>query len=111
MRKLLILCLLLSGCATSHEVIEPTKSRFGPVDQSQRGVVKYLAQGMDSIVRARREDAMETMYENCHGKYRILQEAMQADGSGSMAVPMSSGGWMAFSNSQKYVYIQYECVE
>lgn len=79
---------------------------FAPVNEAQRpGMVSYMNQGIDSVIRARREDADQKMHGACGGDYRIDAEGPQQ--SGGVVAPV--GNSAVFVPSQ-YWFIQFSCV-
>jgi hypothetical protein len=81
------------------------------VNEVGGGTVKYLADGADFVVRSRREDAYKKMYEDCHGRYSIVDETIEKEGGAAAVAPSYNGGATAFAAPFTYVYITYECVE
>jgi len=59
--------------------------------------VKYLNQGADSVIRARRNDAYKKMWRACRGSYEIVSE-----GPRNEADPLVVVG--------TYWYIYFKCV-
>jgi hypothetical protein len=49
-------------------------SPYAPKNERLGGRVRYLAQGLESIVTERREDAYKQMHEKCSGSYEIVRE-------------------------------------
>lgn len=100
---------LLSGC-TAKMVSRPgsiSASQYAPVNEGARsGVIKYLNQGAESIVKKRRADAYRQMYEACGGTYRIDAEGPRAEGGA--AVPIGEAAVIA---TTEYWYIQFSCVK
>jgi hypothetical protein len=72
--KIYFLFLFLVSCG-SVMVTEPTTSQYAPKNYKGKGMIKYLNNGADSIIKERREDAFKNMYEKCNGKYSILNES------------------------------------
>ena len=101
MKKILIVggaLFFLFGC-TSHWVYRTgdKPNKYAPTNESNKknGVIKYLAQGVATAKRIRRETAYKEMYSYCGGKYKILKEVVASDKEGV--------------NSSNYVYITFEC--
>lgn len=99
-----LLCFLsLTACMTAEMVKHPNQdmnSQYAPQNEKQYGVVKYLNQGADSVIKSRREDALKQMFEACKGKYIIQEENSTF-----------SGRYATFTtlNNSEYVYIRFEC--
>jgi hypothetical protein len=112
--KWTILPLLAVGCGSATMVNSPGRSGspYAPVNESQRpGVVKYLNQGADVVIRSRREDAYKQMHSSCGGTYRIDAEGPQVDGQTAMMIPGAPGaGSSVVVQNQEYWYIQFSCV-
>lgn len=97
----------LTACATA-DLVHPvggSASSYAPSNESQRpGMVKYLNQGADFVIKARREDAYKKMYESCGGRYKIVSEGPRAEGGAMVPV----GNTYMFSQSN-YWYISFQC--
>lgn len=98
----------LFSCATA-EIVNPiggiSGSAYAPSNESQRpGMIKYLNQGADFVIKARREDAYKKMYESCSGRYKIVSESPQAEGG--TVTPI--GNSYIFAQSS-YWYITFQC--
>ena len=105
---LFIVLACLSSC-TSAEIVNPigsgSGSAYAPSNEVQRpGMIKYLNQGADFVIKARREDAYKKMYDSCGGRYKIVSEGPQAEG-GAM-LPVGNAYMFAQSN---YWYISFQC--
>jgi len=96
--KYLLLIILLGSCASTH-VTKPTTSKFAPKNYQAKGMVKYLNQGADFIIKRRRESAFKTMYMACNGRYEITHET---DKNTNVS---SQWGW-----GYGYWYISYKCI-
>lgn len=84
---------------------------YAPVNEAQRtGLVKYLNQGADFVLRNRREDAYKQMHRACRGAYRIDAEGPQAEGSTAMVMNGPLGP-MVTANDTEYWYIRFSCVQ
>lgn len=105
---IVIVTIALSACSADM-VSSPgaaSSSPYAPINEASRfGVIKYLNQGADAVIRQRREDAYRQMYSACSGKYRIDAEGPNAEGG---AVVQSRSG--AFWAQSQYWYIQFSCV-
>lgn len=102
-----LIALYITSCATADIVqsVGGSGSAYAPTNDSQRpGIVKYLNDGADFIVKARREDAYKKMYESCNGKYKIVNEGPQAEG-GAMTPVGNSYMYSQFN----YWYISFQC--
>lgn len=103
--SLIVFFLYISSCATADLVHPVGGSAYAPTNDSQRpGLVKYLNQGAEFVIKARREDAYKKMFESCDGKYKIVNEGQQADG-GSMTPVGNSYMYSQFN----YWYISFIC--
>ena len=104
---LLLLALVVSCSATM--LVAPGRqsgSQYAPVNEAVRpGMIKYLNQGADEVIRRRREDAYRQMYDACRGSYKIVSEGSRTEGG----VAMSIGGIMVYDDLQ-YWYISFRCV-
>ena len=99
----LLILFFLSACSATS-VTYPTKPEYAPKGYKSRGVIKYLNQGLDSIIQQRRENAFKQMYEACDGNYKIISEGQQADGG----LTTVYNGSLIHSDTH-YWYITYEC--
>lgn len=87
----------------------PQYSAYGPVDQGRpasTGLVAFLANGANFVVKARRENAEKQMYDACGGRYRIVAEGPQQ--SGGTVTRVLPGYYQYTPNT--YWYIQFMCV-
>ena len=66
--------LLLSGCAQTIRLPEPSDSPYAPVNEPTHGVVKYSEAGLQSIEDAYRNMAYKEAYQACNGDYKIVDE-------------------------------------
>lgn len=81
-------------------------SAYGPVNQQELvGVVKYVSDGAEFVLRARREDAYKQMYSACRGRYFIDSESQHAGGAMTTAI-----GNSVFVGNVNYTYIRFSCV-
>ncbi|RYZ93035.1 MAG: hypothetical protein EOP06_02385 [Proteobacteria bacterium] len=105
----LILGSLLTGCVATM-VNHPggvSSSPYAPVNEKSRGgVIKYLNQGADVVIKERREDAYKQMYKACDGKYKLDAEGEKSDGGYVVKISDSSASWADTS----YWYIQFSCM-
>jgi hypothetical protein len=105
--KYLILALLLNGCATAQMLHRPnqTSGEFAPQNENQSyGTIKYLMQGHDRVIAARREDAYKQMFSACAGKYKII-------GEGTKNQNVYQNVWMpGVTSSDEYNYITFACL-
>lgn len=112
-----IIVLILSGCA-SAEMVNPVSSlesdelngapdANAPVNEHERpGVIRYLNQGADFVIKDRRRDAYMQMKQSCRGKpYKILAEGPQLQGG-----VVTQMGNSAFFSQSEYWYISYQCL-
>ena len=65
---------LVSGCAQTMRLPEPSDSPYAPVNEPTHGVVKYSEAGLQSIEDAYRNMAYKEAYQACSGDYRIVSE-------------------------------------
>jgi len=80
-------------------------SQYGPTNEKTRpGIVKYLNNGADFVIKQRREDAYKQMHAACNGKYKMLGEGPNSEGGTA-----SSVGGAVFYDSYQYWYIQFQC--
>jgi hypothetical protein len=107
--RLLVGLFLLQGCAATM-VSNPGSAenvQYAPVNESERsGMVKYLNQGADFVIKGRRADAYKQMHEACKGSYKIDSEGPQSNGS----VTAVAAPGVAFTESNQYWYIRFSCV-
>lgn len=102
--KLLALILLVGCAGVNHQ--RATKSEFAPVNYDVIGTVNYLNQGADFIIKGRRENAFRTMYDECNGKYEILEEYETNKPSGAA---LNYFGGIDY-HSESRVFFKYKCV-
>lgn len=107
--RYIVLSAFLSGCAASM-VSGPGGSddlEYAPVNEGQRpGLVKYLNQGADFVIKGRRADAYKQMHDSCNGPYKIDSEGPQSEGQ--VGVAAASGMFASVGN--QYWYIRFSCV-
>lgn len=104
-----IIAVSLCGCATSSIVTKrgSSKSQFAPVNEKaiRGGTAKYLAQGWDSGIAKRREDAYKKMSSACNGEpYKIIREYVQ-EGDGSA---ITTGQFTTYGG-EKWMYLDFAC--
>jgi hypothetical protein len=105
--KYIFFLFVLTSCATSTMVQSPHhKSKYAPKNYAQTGTMKYLAQGADSIIEARREDAFKAMWTQCGGEYEITREYRDKDNISTQA--NAFGGHNV--NHSNYVYMDFKCL-
>jgi hypothetical protein len=95
------------GCSAQmvNRPIDADSSPYAPTSQpKQRLEIKYLADGADFVLEARRKDAYRQMYETCAGPYRIVEEHVAEDGAIGGVV-----GGVAYANPLHYDFIAFEC--
>ena len=81
-------------------------SPYAPTNEASRGgVVKYLNQGADFVIKGGREDAYKQMYTACNGKYKIDAEGQKAEGGVVQAI----GNTTLLGSDFQYWYIQFSC--
>jgi len=76
-----------------------------PLNEINGGLVSYLNQGANSVIKARRNDAYKKMHDQCKGNYNIVEEGEHL-GAGAV-VPI---GNVAFYGKQQEWKIKFECV-
>lgn len=104
--SMLAMVFLISCSAIMVQDVRKT-SKYAPSGYKQTGIVKYLNQGADVVIEARREDAFKQMYGACGGpEYEILNEGNHVD-SKSMTVNNLIGGINI--NETKYMYLEFKC--
>lgn len=92
----------LVGCSASN-VVKPegkSNSKYAPQNEAGiNGIVKYLNKGGEFVKKTRRDDAYKKMYENCNGKYNIVNEDIRYEGrTRNLYV------------GPQYIYIEYKCL-
>jgi len=100
--------MIITGCAATmvNNPGSSSSSQYAPTNEASRGgVVKYVNQGADFILKARREDAYKQMYDACNGKYKIDAEGQKTEGGFVQAM----GNGAAYSSDNLYWYIQFSC--
>jgi hypothetical protein len=102
--KLIFIIVFLASCSSTM-VTSPMRSQYAPENYKPTGMVKYLNQGADFVIKSRREDAFKQMFDSCNGKYIVKSEGPREEG-GIISQPVQ--GSMAFLSSE-YWYILYEC--
>lgn len=111
---MLILAALAIGCTSAVMMETRGESEYAPVNERSGGQVKYLASGLESLVRARREDAYHQMYERCGGKYRIVAEWEGSGGTVSSAQAHAVGSsayGSGYSVTMVVRTLDFECVD
>lgn len=100
----IVILFILSGCGAKN-VVKPggkSDSKYAPQNEASRnGIVKYLNDGSSYIVKSRREDAYKIMYQNCNGKYNIVNEKVGSKGGANRHASYSF---------PEYMYIEYKCL-
>lgn len=93
--------LILCGCTTATLVT--SSGDLGGVQSGPRwGIVKYLNQGADQVIDARKKDARRIMTEFCMPfRYKVVETGNQS----SWAAFQGSGG------SMDYLHIKFICVD
>ena len=75
----LLLLLMSSGCA-AQMVSTRGNSKYGPINDTLGGQIRYLQGGATDAIQARREDAYRQMHRYCDGRYIITREWDVVDG-------------------------------
>ena len=104
---------VLSGCSAGGiERNNDHKSKFAPVNAVDSGVmsISYLNQGASVVINARREDAFEKMFNECSGKYELLQEG-RSTSTGPTYITATDSGAIASTSSSNYATFYFRCVE
>lgn len=104
---ILIYGLLIAGCGA--DMLVSPGGKYGPTDGDKAGRIKYLAEGVSSVIEARRNDAFKKMYNACNGHYKILDDTSKDKLIGSS--DYNGYGGSSFIGSMEYVYIRFECTE
>ncbi|MGE0171844.1 MAG: hypothetical protein AB7T49_03630 [Oligoflexales bacterium] len=108
MKALILLAMICVSCTATMVSPSTVDSAYAPVNSGTKtGIVKYLNQGADSVIKARREDAYKQMFDNCSGKYKIDAEGPRTEGGYVTAVSSSAATW----GDIQYWYIQFSCVK
>lgn len=98
---------VLFSCGSADHVTKPTKPKYAPKGYAAKGVVKYLNQGADFVIKNRRENAFKKMYDSCGGEYKILSEGSKREGG---MVTQGFGNSLLVMDSD-YWYISYQCLK
>lgn len=104
----LFFMLLLSSCGAQMVTTRGfSKSEFAPTNETSMkgGSIKYLAQGADFVIRARREDSYKQMFETCNGPYEITSESTKSYGGSAITI----GGGNSVYESDSWVHIDFVC--
>lgn len=99
-----IMVLLLSGCSASMVTKRGPGNVNAPANEGRGGTIRYLTDGYQSAVDARRRNAYKKMRKYCGGSYRLISESMR--GTSGIA---STVGSNTFYASSSYNYIEFEC--
>jgi len=105
--KILILVFILSSCASHTRVVTNEKSEYGPVNHQDSGVVKYLNQGADFIIKKRRKSAFKDIHKICNSKWELVNEYQESTGGATHCPNLFN----CYSYSSSYNYIKYKCVK
>jgi len=96
---LIFIPIFFVSCTTASMVIS-SGDLGGIQDGPKWGVVKYLNQGADSVINARKADARKKMRDYCYpDNYRVVQTSTKDE-------------WMTYQGSGGsfgYLYIKFEC--
>lgn len=82
-RSTIVLAILVFGVGCSAQMVKSaavSASPYAPLNEQRTGIVKYLNDGAQFVVKKRREDAYKRMFESCAGPYRITAEGDVTDG-------------------------------
>jgi hypothetical protein len=79
---------------------------YAPINEINGGVVTYLNQGANYVVKKRRDNAYKKMHEHCKGDYRIVSE-----NSGSKDGVIAPAGEGYVYGGSEYVSIKFECIQ
>lgn len=78
---LIALAVAAVGCtAQMVKSAAASGSPYAPLNEQRAGIVRYLSDGAEFVVRKRREDAYKQMFKSCAGAYRITAEGDVTDG-------------------------------
>jgi hypothetical protein len=98
---------LLSGCAAQMLETHGDKVRLLDIGQPKRergGVLRYLNTGLQSMRKARRQDAEKQMRGFCSGPYSITEEGPRSKFGARMPI-----GAKASFELDEYQYVAFEC--
>src|SRR5262245_14776598 len=101
---ILVATSILAGCSATMVTTTDPGNKYAPVNEASGGTIKDLAQGADSVIKSRRNNAYKQMHDHCRGPYRIAAEKVKS-GDGA-AVPV--GGTVVYG-SNDYIYIDFVC--
>lgn len=112
MRKIQMLFMLLALNACGSAMVSTrgfSNSPNAPTNEASMkgGKVKYLAQGADSVIRSRRENAYQKMHDTCHGPYKIVSESILNDSGAAVGLPGTPN--MAVYGGDNWVHIDFAC--
>ena len=107
MKVITLTTLLLFVSCGSTDVTKPSRPEHAPKDYKPKGVVKYHNDGMEAIKNSRKEDAFERMYDNCSGKYKVIEEGPRDETGISHGGANGGAVW----GTSHYWYISYECLD
>src|SRR5882672_8614839 len=96
--------LFLSACNATMVTTRDPANKYAPVNEASGGTIKYLAQGADSVIKSRRNNAYKQMHDHCGGPYRIVSEKVKS--GDDVAVPI---GETVVYGSDDYIYIDFVC--
>ena len=114
MKNVLITTLVgvfLTGCMSAGD-IESVGGEFAPVN-SETAIqhITYISTGLSFIAKARRDDAMEKMYNFCNGKYEIVNEESETRGSTGMGFNSLGNTVNTYSSQSKNRVIAFRCIQ
>lgn len=108
-----LIAAVLSGCSAGGiERSNDHNSKFAPVNAVDSGImsISYLNQGASIVTNARREDAFEKMYNECSGKYELVDER-GATTTGATYITETNTGAVASTSSYNYATFYFRCVD
>lgn len=129
MSKVILMALvvfLLAGCGATMVKPVNTGSKYAPLNEGDgKGEAIYRLGRMDSFNDSQREDAYKKMYEQCDGKYNIVDEwtdsentssgfaqsTTNATANKSQAKVQSQSTSMFVDDQTHYRHITFKCVK
>lgn len=108
MGTVMICLIFLGGCSAS--MITSSDSLGGVQAGPRWGIVKYLNQGDDGVIKSRQDSARKLMERFCNPlNYRVVQIGQQSDFFAYLGG--SGAGFGGAAGTFNYLYIKFECVD
>lgn len=102
-------CLVIVGCTTTTaDMLATPGGPYGPTAGRDFGLIRYLADGSQSDLAARAQDAKRQMYDACNGHYRILKQDSRNQPN---LVPVGRFGQNVMTSDEEYVYVKFDCTK